>query len=57
MKKALADKFDEIQQEAIYQAEAVNCSQRDFLEGLKIMLDMLQARIESYADEIGATHG
>ena len=52
MKHYLEDHFDEIQQDAIIEAEKVDCSKETFLEGLKIMRDCLQSRIESYTDEI-----
>ena len=52
MSQGLDDKFEAIQQTALDAADEVKCSQKDFLEGLKWMRDILATRIECVEEEI-----
>lgn len=45
-------KFSAIMEKAINEAEAVDCSLEEFLEGLEVMQGVLETRMESVADEL-----
>jgi hypothetical protein len=47
----LEEKFEEIAQTAIEEAESVDCSGKDFVEGLKVIASQIRHRLEGAASE------
>lgn len=53
MKPEIEEIFDHIMLDAIARAEGVKCKPKQFLEGLRLMRETLDERINSYAFENG----
>lgn len=51
---SLEDRFQSIASTAILDAELIECSLEEFLEGLKTMASELNSRVEQVTDELRA---
>lgn len=51
MNEELEERFEEIAQTAIEEAEGVDCSGKEFVEGLNVMASQIRHRLEAAADE------
>lgn len=49
--RELEEKFEEIAQAAIEDAEAIECEGAEFVEGLKVMAAQIRHRLEAAASE------
>lgn len=54
MNDELEKKFERIAENAIREAELVDCDGKEFVEGLKVIASEIQHRLESAADEFGS---
>jgi hypothetical protein len=52
--RSLEERFSQVQEKAIVEAERIKCSMQDFLEGLKTMRITLNERISQVVVEINA---
>lgn len=53
MNAKLLQQFDLVMLDAIARAENIKCRPKEFLDGLRLMRETLDERINSYAFEIG----